>query len=30
MEEYAKFIAGRNELLGSAGQLEAVRAALGK
>jgi fructose-bisphosphate aldolase, class II len=26
MEEYAKFIAGRNELLGSAGQLEAVRA----
>ncbi|MBN1811488.1 MAG: ketose-bisphosphate aldolase [Anaerolineae bacterium] len=30
MEEYAKFIASRNELLGSAGQLEAVRAALGK
>jgi fructose-bisphosphate aldolase class II len=30
MAEYAKFIASRNELLGSAGQLEAVRAALGK
>ncbi|MCL6519340.1 MAG: ketose-bisphosphate aldolase [Armatimonadetes bacterium] len=30
MEEYAKFIASRNELLGSAGQLEAVRAALKK
>ncbi|MFL7792230.1 MAG: ketose-bisphosphate aldolase [Anaerolineae bacterium] len=30
MEEYANFIASRNELLGSAGQLEAVRAALGK
>ena len=30
MEEYAKFIASRNELLGSAGQLDAVRAALGK
>ena len=29
MAEYAKFIASRNELLGSAGQLEAVRAALG-
>ncbi|OQY25871.1 MAG: fructose-bisphosphate aldolase [Anaerolineaceae bacterium 4572_32.1] len=29
MEEYAKFIASRNELLGSAGQLEEVRAALG-
>lgn len=29
-EEYAKFIASRNELLGSAGQLDAVRAALGK
>jgi fructose-bisphosphate aldolase class II len=28
--EYDKFIASRNELLGSAGQLEAVRAALGK
>ncbi len=28
MEEYAKFIASRNELLGSAGQLEAVRAML--
>ena len=28
MEEYAKFIASRNELLGSAGQLEEVRAAL--
>jgi len=26
MEEYAKFIASRNELLGSAGQLDAVRA----
>ncbi|MBN1979517.1 MAG: ketose-bisphosphate aldolase [Anaerolineae bacterium] len=30
MEEYANFIASRNELLGSAGQLEALRAALGK
>ena len=30
MEEYAKFIASRNELLGSAGQLDAVRATLGK
>lgn len=30
MEEYAKFIASRNELLGSAGQLEAVREALKK
>jgi fructose-bisphosphate aldolase class II len=30
MEEYANFIASRNELLGSAGQLAAVRAALGK
>ena len=30
MEEYAKFIASRNELLGSAGQLGAVRTALGK
>lgn len=28
MEEYAKFIASRNELLGSAGQLNAVRSAL--
>ena len=28
MEEYAKFIASRNELLGSAGQLESVRASL--
>jgi len=28
MEEYANFIASRNELLGSTGQLEAVRAAL--
>ena len=27
-EEYAKFIAGRNELLGSAGHLDEVRAAL--
>jgi fructose-bisphosphate aldolase, class II len=30
MAEYAKFIASRNELLGSAGHLDAVRAALGK
>lgn len=30
MEEYAKFIASRNELLGSAGRLEEVRAALAK
>ncbi|MBQ0105301.1 MAG: ketose-bisphosphate aldolase [Armatimonadetes bacterium] len=30
MAEYAKFIAGRNELLGSAGQLDAVREYLGK
>ena len=30
MDEYAKFIASRNELLGSAGQLDSVRAALGK
>lgn len=30
MEEYANFIASRNELLGSAGRLEEVRAALGK
>lgn len=30
MEEYAKFIASRNELLGSAGRLDEVRAALGK
>jgi len=29
-EEYAKFIASRNELLGSAGHLDEVRAALGK
>jgi fructose-bisphosphate aldolase class II len=28
--EYAEFIASRNELLGSAGQLDAVRAALGE
>ena len=28
MEEYAKFIASRNELLGSAGRLDAVRATL--
>jgi hypothetical protein len=28
IEEYAKFIASRNQLLGSAGQLPAVRAAL--
>ena len=30
IEEYAKFIASRNQLLGSAGQLPAVRAALQK
>ena len=30
MEEYAKFIASRNELLGSAGHLEEVRAALSR
>jgi len=30
MAEYAKFIASRNELLGSAGQLESVRASLAK
>ena len=30
MAEYAKFIGSRNELLGSAGQLEEVRAFLGK
>ena len=30
MEEYARFIAGRNELLGSAGHLAEVRAALSK
>jgi fructose-bisphosphate aldolase class II len=30
MEEYANFIASRNELLGSAGHLEEVRAALSK
>lgn len=30
MEEYARFIASRNELLGSAGRLAEVRAALGK
>ena len=30
IEEYAKFIASRNTFLGSAGQLPAVRAALGK
>ncbi|NMC64331.1 MAG: fructose-bisphosphate aldolase, partial [SAR324 cluster bacterium] len=30
MEEYAKFIASRNNLLGSAGQLESVRASLNK
>jgi fructose-bisphosphate aldolase class II len=28
MEEYANFIASRNELLGSAGRLEGLRAAL--
>jgi fructose-bisphosphate aldolase, class II len=30
MDEYAKFIAHKNEKLGSAGQLPAIRAALGK
>lgn len=30
IEEYAKFIAGRNQLLGSAGQLADVRKSLGK
>jgi fructose-bisphosphate aldolase class II len=30
IEEYAKFIASRNELLGSAGQLESLRQSLGK
>ena len=30
MDEYAKFIASRNELLGSAGQLEALRASLNR
>jgi fructose-bisphosphate aldolase class II len=30
IEEYAKFIASRNELLGSAGQLDSFRASLGK
>lgn len=30
IQEYAKFIASRNELLGSAGQLEALRASLSK
>ena len=30
MEEYTKFIASRNQLLGSAGQLPAVRAAVKK
>jgi fructose-bisphosphate aldolase class II len=30
MDEYAKFISSRNQLLGSAGQLGAVRAAVGK
>jgi fructose-bisphosphate aldolase class II len=29
MKEYAKFIAGKNEKLGSAGQLELVRRELG-
>ena len=28
MAEYAKFIAGKNEKLGSAGQIPAIRAAL--
>jgi fructose-bisphosphate aldolase class II len=30
IEEYAKFIASRNELLGSAGQLDSLRQSLGK
>jgi hypothetical protein len=30
MAEYAKFIASRNELLGSAGQLDSVRESLTK
>ena len=30
MDEYAKFIASRNELLGSAGQLDDLRANLKK
>jgi len=30
MEEYAKFIASRNQLLGSAGQLNDLRASLKK
>jgi fructose-bisphosphate aldolase class II len=30
MAEYAKFIASRNELLGSAGQLDSVRESLSK
>ena len=30
IEEYAKFIAGRNQLLGSAGQLADLRQSLGK
>ena len=30
IEEYAKFIAGRNQLLGSAGQLTDLRQSLGK
>jgi fructose-bisphosphate aldolase class II len=30
MDEYAKFIAGRNQFLGSAGQLPSLKAALGK
>jgi fructose-bisphosphate aldolase class II len=30
IEEYAKFIASRNVLLGSAGQLDSLRASLGK
>jgi fructose-bisphosphate aldolase class II len=30
IDEYAKFIAHKNTKLGSAGQLEAIRAALGK
>jgi hypothetical protein len=28
MEEYARYIAGKNKVLGSAGQLDAVRAAM--
>jgi len=30
MDEYAKFIASRNDFLGSSGQLASLRASLGK